>query len=145
MTCGENYVYVDLALWCVAIVLEFETMMMVRVCLVRIISGCDSEWDQAEGGAFEVDECLQSGSGLRGLEKELDPSIFEGAWLTSLLFAIQLLMMSAESESAATFFPTVCAHSGMLLTTPMSGPKSCLDSFLVVLSSVVRLTTTAPF
>ena len=54
-------------------------------------------------------------------------------------------MTSAESESAAAFFPTEFAHAGVLLTTPMSGPKSCLDSFLFVLSAGVTLTTTAPF
>lgn len=65
--------------------------------------------------------------------------------MTSLLFAIQPLITSAERESAAAVFPTECAHAGVLLTTPMSGPKSCLDSFLFVLSAEAMLTRTAPF
>lgn len=66
---GEDHVDIDFAPWCVTVVLEFQTMVMVRVYLVRVISGCDSEWDQAEGGALEVDECLEGGCRLRGLKR----------------------------------------------------------------------------
>ena len=48
----ENDVYVNSALWCVTIVLEFQTMVMMRVYVVGIIAGCDNEWNQAEGGPF---------------------------------------------------------------------------------------------
>lgn len=65
---GKDHVYIDFAPWCVTVVLEFQTMVMVRVCLVRIITGCNSEWEQAEAGALEVDECLQGGCRLRGLK-----------------------------------------------------------------------------
>lgn len=41
---GEDDVDIDFALWCITVVLELQSMVMVRVCVVRVIVGCDSEW-----------------------------------------------------------------------------------------------------
>ena len=55
---GKDNVYIDSALSCVAVELEFQAVVMVGVCLVRIITKCDGEWNQTEGEALGVDECL---------------------------------------------------------------------------------------
>ena len=52
---------VDATFGCVAVVFEFEAVVVLGVDVGGVVGFGGFEGGEAEGGTFEVDECLESG------------------------------------------------------------------------------------
>jgi hypothetical protein len=52
---GYKDVYVDSAFWGIAVIFEFEAVVVVRVLMLGVIIWCHGQRGEAEGGTFEVD------------------------------------------------------------------------------------------
>lgn len=63
------------ALGCIAVVLEFEAVVMLRVGVFWVVRWRNLERCETKGGSLEVNECLQGGGRGIGLPKHEDRQV----------------------------------------------------------------------